>query len=533
MANSEETTIESDLLVIQGAAKVIAKEEDPGPAILSILRMMSQLLGLNRGRVILPDNEAINSNLKIKYSYGLTADEIYRGSYQSGEGVTGKVFKTGQVALIQDIDDEPLYISRSVSRSTLPNESVSYIAVPIYTEEKTVGVLAAHRLRNRQREFQRDVALLQVIATFIGQSLRVQSLIISKTKTLQTENKLLKQRLTGRGIKYGIIGESKVLIEALDKAMQVADTSTTVLLLGESGTGKERFANMQHLASKRSDGPFVSINCAAIPESLIESELFGHEKGSFTGASVMKRGKLELASGGTLFLDEIGDLDFDLQGKLLKVLEEKVIQRVGGTKNIPIDVRIVAATHKDLHKAVRADQFRLDLFYRLNVYPIKLPPLRERGADISLLTQFFVEHANAEYERNVKISNEALSVLEKYSWPGNIRQLENLVKRSVLLSPNGEVDVEIINSILKDESGDGVLEVTNTLPEFPLATDLNESSSEVRHSSLRPYLKVSEDEAESLLEALSVSKGNKTRAALLMGMTPRQYRYRLQKLKLI
>ena len=363
-----QSTPESELLIVQEAARLITKSNNPRPAILGILRILSQLLGLNRGRVLLPTPET--GALAIYHSYGLTEDERSRGRYMVGEGVTGKVFQTGQLALIQDIDDEPLYLGRAVDRETLPSEAVSFIAVPIILEEYPIGVLAVHRLRQRTRPFQRDLALLQVLATLIGQSLRVNELIEEQTANLMNENQLLKNKLESKGSRYGIMGQSPALQHTIQQALQVADTGTTVLLLGESGTGKERFARMQHLASDRAEGPFVSINCAAIPATLIESELFGHEKGAFTGANSMKRGKVELASNGTLFLDEIGDLDLELQAKLLKVLEEKMIQRVGGNKDIPVDVRVVAATHKNLQEAVNQNRFRLDLFYRLNIFPI-------------------------------------------------------------------------------------------------------------------------------------------------------------------
>ena len=532
--NETDVSLDSDLLVVQEAARVITRAADPKPAIYAILRILSQLLGLNRGRVLLPCAQS-EDVLKVEYAYGLTQEEIERGSYAIGEGVTGKVYKTGQIGLIQNIDEEPLYVGRTVYRSTLPDESVSFIAVPIINEDKPVGVLGVHRLRNRQREFRRDVALLQVLSIFIGQALHVRALINEQTEKLSSENRLLKNKLQGQGARYGIIGQSPVLLAAIQQALQVAYTATTVLLLGESGTGKERFARMQHLASPRADGPFISINCAAIPETLLESELFGHEKGAFTGASAMKRGKLELASNGTLFLDEIGDLDVDLQGKLLKVLEEKVVQRVGGNKDIPVDVRIVAATHKNLQNAVRANRFRLDLFYRLNVFPIRLPPLRSRNGDIPLLAQFFLDAANIEYGRDAGFATGVFDLLQAYQWPGNIRQLENLVKRAVLMSSTGTISSTLIKKILDDEKG---LAIAPQAPgsyepdKDPEADVANISAPPQFANGVRPYARVREDEADSLLDALRCHQGNKTRAALSLGMTPRQFRYRLQKLKL-
>ena len=530
--NTIAATPEEELLVVQEAARLITKSTDPKPAVQGILRILSQLLGLNRGRVLLPSGK--NNQLEILYSYGLTDNEKSRGSYQIGEGITGKVYQTGQLALIQDIDEEPLYLNRAVDRSTLPDEAVAFIAVPIIINKNPAGVLATHRLRHRARPFQRDLALLQVIATLIGQVLQIHKLVEKQTANLINENKILKNKLESQGIRYGIIGQSDALQQSILQALQVASTGTTVLLLGESGTGKERFARMQHLASERSSGPFVSINCAAIPASLIESELFGHEKGSFTGATAMKRGKIELASNGTLFLDEIGDLDMELQAKLLKVLEHKMIQRVGSTKDISIDVRIVAATHKNLQEAVNDNRFRLDLFYRLNIFPIRLPPLRSRTGDIPLLCDFFLNTANQEFSRHVTISDDAIEVLDNYSWPGNIRQLENLIKRAVLMSTDASVSRELIKRILLEEGGIN-MPAPQTLSTIPESSPYNPEFHHTSPSSLdglRPYAKVSTDDSEKIIMALKQHQGNKTRAAISLGMTPRQLRYRIKKLQL-
>ncbi|MEJ2441280.1 MAG: sigma 54-interacting transcriptional regulator, partial [Gammaproteobacteria bacterium] len=366
------STEQSDVVVIEQAARLIAHSTEPEYAIQNILRLLSQLLGLNRGRVLIPDEQS--GELHIRYAYGLTPDERERGVYGLGEGVSGRVMKTGQTALIQNIDDEPTYLARAVSRITLPDETVAYLALPLLRDDKPIGVLAVHRLRKRQRAFDKDITTLRIIATFISQIITVNRLIAEQTAELINENLYLKNALDHQGSQFGILGESPALQTSLRQAYRVANTQVSVLLTGESGTGKEKFARMLHLASTRKDAAFVAINCAAIPPDLIESELFGHEKGSFTGAIQNKKGKIELASGGTLFLDEIGDLDFDLQAKLLRMLQEQIIQRVGGTREISVDVRIIAATHRNLQQAVNDGRFRMDLYYRLNVFPIHLPP---------------------------------------------------------------------------------------------------------------------------------------------------------------
>ncbi|MCB1755210.1 MAG: sigma 54-interacting transcriptional regulator, partial [Gammaproteobacteria bacterium] len=357
-----------------------------------------------------------------------------------------------------------------------------------------------------------------------------------RTANLLGENQELKGALdlhsNSPGVSYGILGESLALKYALRQALQVANTSVTVLLTGESGTGKEKFSRVLHLNSDRKDESFLAINCAAIPEQLLESELFGHEKGAFTGASHLKKGKLELADGGTLFLDEIGDLSLELQSKLLRVLEKQLIQRVGGVKDIPVNVRIVAATHKDLQTAVNEGRFRLDLFYRLSVFPLKLPPLRERQGDTRILARYFLQVSNQEYRRDSRFAAGVMERLESYNWPGNIRQLENVIKRAVLLCHGNEINAAEIELILQHESNIAThLESGQTSEPMRVKFAPSPRAGAVEAGNgLRPYAWVSEDETETLLDALRQAGGNKTRAAFLLGMTPRQFRYRLQKL---
>jgi Nif-specific regulatory protein len=522
----------NDLLVIDEAAKLIGQSAETEHAINATLRLLSQMVGLNRGRVLLPD-PATNS-LHIRYAYGLTPEEKNRGVYGLGEGITGRVMKTGQTAIIQDIDDEPQYLRRAVERTTLPQETVAYIAVPLLKDDTPIGVLAAHRLRRRQRPFSDDLRILRVVATLITQMLQIQRLISERTAALVSENRSLKNALDSKGSAYGILGESTALSNALRHAHRVADTAASVLLTGESGTGKEKFARMLHLASSRKDGPFVALNCAAIPSDLLESELFGQEKGSFTGATQAKKGRIEMASGGTLFLDEIGDLDMELQSKLLRVLEEQTIQHVGGVRDIRVDVRVVAATHKNLQKAVNDGSFRIDLFYRLNVFPIHLPPLRERAGDVRILARHFLNAANHDYKRNVQFGPGVIERLDSYDWPGNIRQLENVVKRAVLMAGTEQMSFSEIEAILMQESNVSRNREVPRRMEPPPSYGNGMMRPDEPHTdtSVRPYAWVREDEAEAITTALQRCGGNKTRAALSLGLTPRQLRYRLEKLGL-
>jgi Nif-specific regulatory protein len=536
--------VDVELLVIYEASRLFSQAHTPEIAINGILRLMSQMVGLNRGRVVLPGEGP--DSMQIRYAYGLTHPECARGRYALGEGVTGRVMQTGQVAVVQNIDDEPIYLTRAVDRATLPQEVVAFIAVPILAGDTPMGVLGAHRLRGRKRPFSRDITLLRVLATLIGQILSLNRLIVEKTMRLADENRALKQALDQKQEPtHGILGESPALHQALRQALNVAPTQATVLLAGESGTGKERFARMVHLTSQRRDGPFMAINCAAIPDALLESELFGHEKGAFTGAVVMKKGIVELAQCGTLFLDEIGDLAFDLQSKLLHVLEKQAIKRVGGTKDIAVDVRIIAATHKNLQKAVNEGRFRIDLFYRLNVFPIHLPALRERAGDVRLLARHFLQTANQEFDRNTMFGADVLEQLETYNWPGNIRQLENVIKRAVLIAQDRQISIQDISLILQHESHIGVHleagmsatanETSTEVPPLALPTTLLRQplSREGQRPYERPYGWVRADEAQGLLAALEQTHGNKTRAAACLGMTARQFRYRLDRLGLL
>jgi len=539
----------SDLTVLHEASKLIGQSATPEIAISSILRLMSQMLGLNRGRVLLPSTTG--DHIQIRYSYGLLDEERKAGVYKLGEGISGSVMKSGQPAVIQNIDEDPSFLFRAVKRKTLPQGVVSFISVPIMDGNSTIGVLAAHRLRMRARAIDADLMILRILATFIAQIISINNLIEERTSYLREENRELKDALHNHKTEngHGILGESQAIRDALRQISRVANTVVTVLLTGESGTGKERFSQVLHLNSARSDQPFIAINCAAIPEQLLESELFGHERGAFTGASNTKKGKVELANGGTLFLDEIGDLNMELQSKLLRILENQVIQRVGGVKDIPVDVRIITATHKNLQEAVNQGKFRLDLFYRLNVFPIHLPPLREREGDMRILASHFLLNANREYNRFAVLDKDVIKRLETYNWPGNIRQLENVIKRSVLISIEGTISVADIEMILRQESAINEhleagqrSEIMNLESTTHIAnTNKTHTQENTQHTNPnfnhnnqvaqnRPYAWVRKDEAQTLTQALEQTGGNKTRAAAMLGMSARQFRYRLEKL---
>ncbi|MFA6310045.1 MAG: sigma 54-interacting transcriptional regulator [Sterolibacterium sp.] len=523
-ARPAEQLAEQEALLIRESIRLLARSFEPAPAIREMLHLLSELLGLNRGRVILPDAE--RGDLAIRHAYGLTREEMRRGRYAPGEGVTGRVMQSGEVLIVQDIDAEPRYLARAVPRATLPQEVVSFIALPIEIDRRVAGVLGVHRLRSRQRALADDIQVLKTIAELIGQVLKLSRLIEERTATLEQENRSLKAALESRSPargSWGIVGESPLLLGALRQIEQVAASDASVLLLGESGTGKELFARALHLQSPRRDAPFVKVNCAAIPESLFEAELFGHEKGAYTGATQGRPGRFEQAHGGTLFLDEIGDLPLPVQVKLLRVLQERVVERLGSHKEIAVDARIVTATHQDLQQLVGAGRFRLDLFYRLNVIPIRLPALRERPEDIKLLVRHFLAQLNQRHQRNVVITPAGLSSLVAYPWPGNIRQIYNVLERVVLLATHEGIGASDVDYALVTEAQGQPLDAVSPPARTALAP---------QRSAVRDYQPVLADEGESIVAALHQARGNKSRAAQALGLTLRQLNYRIKLLGL-
>jgi Nif-specific regulatory protein len=312
--------------------------------------------------------------------------------------------------------------------------------------------------------------------------------------------------------------------EIYDAVQQVSHSRATVLLRGESGTGKELIARAIHHNSPRAEGPFIKINCAALPQTLLESELFGHEKGAFTGATAVKKGRFELADGGSLFLDEIGDLPPDLQVKLLRVLQERSFERLGGTRTIDVDVRIIAATHQDLESLMAQGKFREDLYYRLNVVPILLPPLRERREDIPLLTEHFLAKYNRENNRKVRITGRALQQMLNHHWPGNVRELENSIERLVIMSRRRLVLPEdLLLSV--DMEADRIA----ARPGHPS----NRPAPPATAPQAAPRASLREVERQQILHALTQAEGVQVKAAALLGITPRQLAYRLRRHQIV
>ena len=527
--------------------RLVGKSLAPEVVLREMLHLMSELLGLNRGRIVLADfvgdialegladrkpmprSAASGPPSAIRYAYGLTRGEMARGRYGPAEGITGRVLATAQPIIVQDIDAEPQFLMRAVDRAHLPQEVVAFIALPIEVNREVIGVLACHRIRSRDRQLNDDVGVLKILATLAGQLLQLQALVADKTRALQAKNQLLTRALETAAARYGIIGTSPALLQALSELERVSEASASVLLLGESGTGKELFARAVHLSSQRRDQPFIKVNCAAIPDTLFESELFGYERGAFTGAQTARAGWFEQADRGTIFLDEIGEMPLAMQTKLLRTLQEGTIVRLGGKRELKVAVRVVAATNRDLAQDVAQGTFRRDLFYRLNVIPIRLPSLRERPQDIRALTIHFLSrfnHASQDHQRNVSLSPQALGLLEQHPWPGNIRELGNVIERLVLLTDSTMVSGPELERFLPSGLDAATAE---HLPVAPLA---GKPMAIAAGPLVRDYQAAQSHSAAQLQQALHAHGGNQSRAAQAMGLTVRQFSYRLRKMGL-
>ena len=493
-----------ELLLMREVMKLVGRSLAPAYVLREMLHLMSELLGLNRGRMVLANEvaEGGERTASVRHAYGLTAAEAARGVFRWGEGITGRVLASGLPAIVQDVDAEPLFLFRTVARADLPPQTVAFIALPIEVNGATVGVLACHRIRSRQRHLNDDLALLRILTTLAGQLLRLEQLVAEETRQLAARNEALERALDVGSARYGLIGRSPALLQALSELERVSESQATVLLLGESGTGKELFARAVHLASGRRDQPFIKVNCSAIPDTLFESELFGHERGAFTGATQARPGWFEQAHGGTIFLDEIGELPLALQAKLLRTLQEGTLVRLGGQREIRVDVRLVAATHRDLAQEAAAGRFRQDLYYRLNVIPIRLPSLRERPDDIPLIAGRFLENLAKVYRRaDLTISGAALRWLQIQPWPGNVRQLRHVIERALLISGNDRLEKEDFEmTMAMDARADSREDSQEVLPQVGAMT-------------------LDEIEKAMILKALKHHDGNISKVADALGLS--------------
>lgn len=421
----------NELRLLFEVTQALDGAEDFSDHLGDALALMARYTGMMRGTITMVDPAL--SEILVEASYGLSEAEMGRAHYKLGEGITGKVIQTGAPMAVPHVSEEPLFLNRTGARD-LQKEDIAFLCVPIILEGKPVGALSADRLFADSIRLEEDLRLLQVLASLISRAVRVRRDIRAIHAAVVEENRRLQNMVHCGFTTDTMVGNSAAMRTLLHEISQVSGSNATVLIRGESGTGKELAAGLIHGNSRRAGHPFVKINCAALPEGLIESELFGHERGAFTGAVGEKKGRFELAHGGTLFLDEVGELSPPAQAKLLRAMQEKEFERVGGTKTLRVDVRLIAATNRNLEKMVDSGEFRRDLYYRLSVFPLHLPPLRERREDIMALVSHFVDKLSKESGKHIlRISAEAAGLLRSYHWPGNIRELENVIERAIIL----------------------------------------------------------------------------------------------------
>jgi Nif-specific regulatory protein len=471
--------------------------------VVHVLEILGRHHGAIRSTVVLLDDRT--GEVAVHASAG-AIDAGKPASYRLGEGITGAVVQKGTPIVVPRVSREPRFLSRAAGRPELAHQELTYISVPIALDGQTVGALGIDLHFKPSRDYQRTVTFLGVVGSMIAQAMKVHRLIEADRQLLLDENSQLRHELKERYGFSNLVGTSRRMQEVYEQVDQVAPTSTTVLLRGESGTGKELIAHAIHYNSPRAKKPFIKVSCAALPHDLIESELFGYEKGAFTGAHAEKKGRFELAEGGTLFLDEIGELNPATQIKLLRVLQQREFERLGGTNTVHVNVRLVTATNKDLEKAIAEGGFREDLFYRLNVFAIFVPPLRERKPDILQLADHFLEKFSRQHGKSVKrIATPAIDMLMCYHWPGNVRELENAIERSVVVC-NGQV-----------------LHAHHLPPTLQTA----EASGTTMDLSLEQA--TAGFEKDVLQDALKSARGNRAKAARLLSTTGRIFNYKVKK----
>jgi len=469
----------------------------------SILKMLVEYLDAERSFLTIFNRE--NEKIYIEAAWGLSTSQQARGKYELGEGIVGKVVEMSRPVVVDKISKSKLFLNKTKQQLLKEGDELSFICVPIIDNGKVSGTLSVVRVYNPHISFNEDIHLLSIIGSMIVRVVsdrqeRMEELEALKQKNLELESKLTASKT------LNMIGNSGKMRDVFSLVQMVGKTNSTVLIRGESGVGKELVADAIHEASARNGKSFVKVNCSALPDSLIESELFGHEKGAFTGADTQRKGRFELASGGTIFLDEIGDIPLSTQVKILRLIQQREFERVGGTQTIKTDVRIVTATNRNLEKMIEDGEFREDLYYRINVFPIYIPSLRERRDDIPLLVDHFIEKFNKINGTQInRITTSALDMLMVYSWPGNIRELENCIERACILST------------------DKVIHNYNLPPSLQTADSTNTSAKGGM------IYTVEQVEKQLIREALTSTQGNIAKAAESLKITERMLGTRLKK----
>jgi Nif-specific regulatory protein len=490
---------ERELQLLYHVSRLLDTSLDLREIVSPVLEALAAHMNMNYGTLTLLNRKT--GDILIEAAHGLSPQQARRGRYKLGEGVTGQVILTGEPAVIPRKSESPLLLDKTRRGK---DADTSFICVPIKVGQEVVGALSVDQTFVPDANLQEDARLLSIIASLIAQAVKLRRIAQEERDRLAEENERLKQELRERFRPSNIVGNSHEMQQVYDQIAQVSKSNATVLILGETGTGKELVAHAIHYNSDRTDKPFVKAHCAALPENLIESELFGHVKGAFTGAIADRKGRFEMAHGGTLFLDEIGDVPPAIQIKLLRVLQEREFERVGDTRTMKVNVRMLAATNRNLQEMVAQGKFREDLYYRLNVFPIYVPPLRTRKTDVVLLADFFLEkYAKEQGKRVRRLSSAVIDMLMSYHWPGNVRELENCLERAVLVAEGDVIHPYHLPPTLQTAEASGTA-VTGSLKE-----------------------RVDAFERDLIVDALKSTRGNMAAAARNLETTQRIFGYKV------
>ena len=539
---------EAQLIGIYEIGKVLGATFDLDKALHDVLNILSSYMSMRHGVVLLDDGD---DGMVLAAVTGMSLAEARKGGLRYPMDAARPVLDRGIPTVVPSAVGDPLLAEYIADFLEPDDDSMAFLCVPVKTNDKPFGTLSVLRSRENGalRGFQHDLRFLTMVGTLIGQAVALHRRVLADRERLMEDNVRLQKQVIkikpavqSHGME-DIIGDSAPMHHVLAQVRQAAPTKATVLLRGESGTGKELIAQAVHMLSKRAQKPFIKVNCAALSESVLESELFGHEKGAFTGALSERKGRFELANGGTLFLDEVGEISAAFQSKLLRVLQEGEFERVGGVRTLKVDVRLVAATNRDLESAVTKGEFRADLYFRLNVVPIFLPPLRERKADITALADHFLQQFNTENGKSVGITHKALQTLQRCNFPGNVRELENCIYRSATMATNDVID-EVDLSCKRDTCLSSTLwggkpEGVHLPPSPPVATlqpalppvqpiPMPRSQPDV-DAVIADHDSAPDDERAKLIHAMERCGWVQAKAARLLGLTPRQIGYALKK----
>lgn len=512
--------------VLARIGQLLARSLDAPQSLREVLRTLEISGHLSRGMIAVVDPDS--GDLSVYAVHGLDHDDFQAVCYRAGEGLLGRILESGRPCAVARLGEDP----RFLNRLGLYERDLPFIAVPIHFSGTLQGVLAVQPDAQDDGLLDERVRFVELLANLVGQSVRLSLEAAQERRSLDQERDPQRRTVRHRPGFGNLVGHSPAMLRVFDQIRMVAKWSTTVLIRGETGTGKELIANAIHYNSPRARGPYVRLNCASLPENLLESELFGHEKGAFTGAVNSRKGRFEMADGGTLFLDEIGDISPAFQAKLLRVLQEGELERVGGGRTLKLDVRLIAATHRDLEAAVDSGDFREDLYYRLNVMPIVLPPLRERLEDLPKIAGHLLERLGGMQRRPLRLTAGAQRRLVQHHWPGNVRELENCLERAAVMSENGEIDAELIRIDKARERGGrrATGGAPAPLPSHPGSTVALPSAGALAAAGAdddsEPAAEPSE--RERVIAALERAGWVQARAARLLGMTPRQIAYRVQ-----